>query len=34
MLGGPNQSGLDNTPNTLSYPKSEYDNLKNGFPNE
>jgi len=29
--GGPNSSKLDKTENTLRYPASKYDNLRNGM---
>ncbi|KFY67342.1 hypothetical protein V497_00455 [Pseudogymnoascus sp. VKM F-4516 (FW-969)] len=32
VLGGKNGLGLDNTPNTLSYPDSDYDNIRAGMP--
>ncbi len=33
-LGGPEGAKIDQTVNNLNYPKSKYDNLRNGFPNE
>lgn len=33
-LGGKNGTGIEYVPNWLSYPQSQYVNLKNGFPGE
>ncbi len=34
VLAGPDLDRLEHSPNTLTYPESKYDNLRNGFGNE